>query len=169
MNSNETGYSKKIQHSIWGVGDLLNQLSIVIIVATFVLRFWFSIRFDLQIIPRVVTIILLLILLRLGFNWTLSSLPINQRNQNLVVKGPYAFVRHPMYAIYLYTLPPILILLTLDLIFVFTWVVYYIVGFFIIKKEERALIEIFGDKYIEYKKTVPALIFYQGRADLKLD
>ena len=55
-----------------------------------------------------------------------------------------------------------------DLIFILSWIIYYIAAYIQVKKEEQALIEIFGDDYKRYQKTVPALIFYKGAAGKKL-
>lgn len=154
--------------SIWGVGSSLNVFAIIIIIFTFILRIWFLFPFNLDIIIRILLIVIFILLFRLAFNWSLSSLPTEKRNKQLSIKGPYAYVRHPLYASFLYTIPPIIILIMSDLIFVLSWILYYIVAFIQVRKEEDFLVEIFGTKYIKYQKLVPALFFYKGAAGRKL-
>jgi len=77
---------------------------------------------------------------------------------NLVVEGPYRYVRNPMHSGVFITLygegllfgsVPILIFVTA--VFVFHW-------FYIPLMEERWLKEKFGKEYLNYKRNVPAWI-----------
>ncbi|MDP9191094.1 MAG: isoprenylcysteine carboxylmethyltransferase family protein [Acidobacteriota bacterium] len=75
----------------------------------------------------------------------------------LITAGPYAYVRHPVYSAYL--------LLWVSLALLFANVAFSaFVGFFLartllrIPAEERMMSEHFGDEYVVYRKSVPALI-----------
>ncbi len=78
-----------------------------------------------------------------------------------VVRGPYRWVRHPLYicVIVLFWAEPSV---TLDrLLFNVLWTVWIYVGTLL---EERDLIREFGDVYRQYQKTVPMLIPWRGPA-----
>ncbi|MCK9281454.1 MAG: isoprenylcysteine carboxylmethyltransferase family protein [Melioribacteraceae bacterium] len=71
--------------------------------------------------------------------------------QSLVIKGPFKFVRHP---IYLFSFMFLLVRPTMDLFYLISLVcilIYFVVGSYY---EEKKLIERFGDEYIEYQKKV---------------
>jgi protein-S-isoprenylcysteine O-methyltransferase Ste14 len=74
-------------------------------------------------------------------------------SQRLVVEGVYSYVRHPMYfgtlLIYLAFL-----VLSFSLISVIPLVFSLFLYNIIAKYEEKELEKIFGDKYLEYKRTV---------------
>ncbi|MFX1377935.1 MAG: methyltransferase family protein [Promethearchaeota archaeon] len=66
----------------------------------------------------------------------------------------YAYVRHPMYASWgLLTLPGIFCLFNSWILF-FLLVIYYILVRIFIRKEEKYLLQKFGQKYLHYKKNV---------------
>ena len=157
------------KYSIWGVGPNLNVFALVLLVVTFILRIWFTFPFDLNLVIRIFLIFFFIFLLWFLFRYSLASLPMENRNKQLSTKGAFAYVRHPLYASILYTIPSILILLMQDYIFVLTWFVYFIGLSIIVIKEEEALIEIFGQDYIKYQQTVPALLFYKGAAGKRLN
>ncbi|MFA7290416.1 MAG: isoprenylcysteine carboxylmethyltransferase family protein [Melioribacteraceae bacterium] len=71
--------------------------------------------------------------------------------QSLVIKGPFKFVRHP---IYLFSFMFLLVRPTMDLFYLISLVcilVYFVIGSYY---EEKKLIERFGDEYLEYQKKV---------------
>jgi methanethiol S-methyltransferase len=75
------------------------------------------------------------------------------------LRGPYFWVRHPLYFFML-----VLVWSTPDvssdrLLFIVLWTSWTIVGAHL---EERDLVAEFGDKYRQYQKTVPMLIPWRG-------
>ena len=72
-----------------------------------------------------------------------------------IVKGPYRWVRHPLYfftLLMIWSCPN----LSMDrLLFNFLWTIWIFVGALL---EEQDLIADFGDRYIEYQRRVPMLI-----------
>jgi protein-S-isoprenylcysteine O-methyltransferase Ste14 len=86
----------------------------------------------------------------LGANWS-PTLEIRKGHQ-LIKKGPYKTIRHPMYAqIWLWTIAQVLIVSNLFAGFsgIVVWSILY---FMRIGSEEKMMIENFGDDYIEYMK-----------------
>lgn len=74
--------------------------------------------------------------------------------QSLVIKGPFKFVRHP---IYLFSFMFLLVRPTMDLFYLISLVcilAYFVIGSYY---EERKLIERFGNDYLEYQKKVPRI------------
>jgi len=90
----------------------------------------------------------------LGTNW--SGTVTYKENHELVMRGPYAYVRHPIYsAMLLMFLGTVLAIGTLGgllgfpLLFVSFWIKY--------RLEEALMIEHFGNQYLAYMKRVNAL------------
>ncbi len=80
---------------------------------------------------------------------------VNHQTGPFVVKGPYRWVRHPLYSctlVLFWTVPD----LTLDrLLFNVLWTAWICMGTVL---EERDLRHEFGDAYLRYQKAVPTLI-----------
>ena len=80
--------------------------------------------------------------------------------QQIVAKGPYRWVRHPLYLfmiVLIWSCP----VLTLDrLIFNIIWTFWIVVGTYL---EDRDLHREFGSQYLEYSSRLPILIPYRIR------
>lgn len=78
-----------------------------------------------------------------------------------VVRGPYRWVRHPLYSsilVLIWANPTV----TLDrLLFSALWTAWIIVGAWL---EEKDLAQEFGDAYREYQRSVPFLVPWHGAA-----
>ena len=81
-----------------------------------------------------------------------------QRSSGLSIRGPYKWVRHPLYLfviLMIWAYPQ----LTIDrLLFNVLWTAWIVVG---TRLEERDLVAEFGDQYREYQQRVPMLIPYR--------
>jgi protein-S-isoprenylcysteine O-methyltransferase Ste14 len=92
---------------------------------------------------------------KLGNNWSLSVQ--KKENHELIQTGIYKIIRHPIYS-------GLLLLFIGNCIVVGDYrgiiaiVIVFISFWYKLKKEEKLLIETFGEKYIEYKKQTKALI-----------
>lgn len=91
----------------------------------------------------------------LGTNW--SGTVTFKENHKLIERGPYAFVRHPIYSgILLMSLGTVIFagnvvgLIGLILLFVSFWIK--------LKQEEKLMIKHFKGKYVAYKRRTNALI-----------
>eukprot|EP01043_Picozoa_sp_COSAG02_P008218 COSAG02_NODE_259_length_26776_cov_1723.750084_13_plen_348_part_00 len=90
----------------------------------------------------------------MGENW--SPEPEAKERHELVTHGVFSWARHPMYVVFLYAAIGTL-LATLN--WLFAWCVSGLVAvtFGRIETEERILVALFGARYLEYRKRVPAL------------
>jgi len=80
-----------------------------------------------------------------------------KNRENLVTDGIYKYVRHPQYTgILLATLS--LIIYRFSPISALLWPVLVIIYYRLAKKEEREVEQEFGEKYREYRRTVPMFI-----------
>ncbi len=83
------------------------------------------------------------------------------QNREISKAGPYRFVRHPFYLGTFFLDLSLTIMsgfFPLMIAFPFFWFLVYLSK---MKKEERKMIEIFGDSYREYQKKVPMFIPYR--------
>jgi len=81
-----------------------------------------------------------------------------REDQKLIKKGLYRYLRHPYYLFLLieivgFTLIPNAYYALFVAIMVYAFMIYVRIWY-----EEKALIEKFGQEYLDYKKEVPALI-----------
>lgn len=94
----------------------------------------------------------------LGRNWSIT-LEIRDKHQ-LVIHGPYAFVRHPMYTSFL--------LMSLAQAFLLpNWIVglagligFAVLFFLRVDKEERMMLDVFGPQYRAYMERTKRIIPY---------
>lgn len=76
---------------------------------------------------------------------------------DLVTSGIYSRVRHPQYSgLFLISIGLMIQWPTLATLLL--WPVMFMVYYRLAMKEERKMIELFGERYLEYKKSVPAFI-----------
>jgi protein-S-isoprenylcysteine O-methyltransferase Ste14 len=91
-----------------------------------------------------------------GRLWSLMYIAGNKR-QVLVTTGPYSIMRHPLYFFSL--LGTLGIGLSSENILVFVCITVFFFSYypFVIRDEEKKLISIFGQPYVEYMKAVPSI------------
>ncbi|MBE6498944.1 MAG: isoprenylcysteine carboxylmethyltransferase family protein [Methanobrevibacter thaueri] len=83
-----------------------------------------------------------------------SSIQDKIKTNTLQTKGIYAIIRHPIYASYLYISTGIILISNNIYLFILP-VIYWIFLTVVLKNtEEKWLIELYGDEYIEYSKKV---------------
>lgn len=91
----------------------------------------------------------------LGSNW--SGLPTVRHDHELIVRGPYRLVRHPIYT-------GLLLALAGSAIangafgWMMTWFLVFIAYAVKIRQEEKLMVETFPQDYPEYRRRVKALI-----------
>ncbi len=105
----------------------------------------------------------------MGFNEPFGISPILQylRGEDpkpsglLIIRGPYRWVRHPLYLftlLFIWSCPDLTAdRLLLNILFT-SWIIIGII------LEERDLVADFGEQYLDYKQNVPMLIPYRGKA-----
>jgi len=171
MKENDTQPSSLFYRivSLLGVGPHLIFLGLILEGLTLVTRRWVSYPVALNIEVRVAITAVCLIAILLVVIWFNRSLDLVKTNlmdeeKKLVTDGLYAYVRHPLYAVLLITIPPLFIIWFSDLIFFIPWIIIYIISHGIVRLEERWLVEEFGEEYLKYRQCVPALFPYKGAA-----
>lgn len=92
----------------------------------------------------------------LGKQWDFKAQIIE--GHELITKGPYKIVRHPIYSAMLGLLIVTGYTMTQLWAFVIGVVLYFIGTIFRTKVEEKLLIQHFGEEYKNYMKKVPAII-----------
>ena len=128
-------------------------------------RLSFPIRLNLE--TRILLTILCGVACFICIIWTnrlLITIGVNLSNEQneLILAGPFAYVRHPLYSNLIMTLPPFLIIWFADLLFFIPWIIIIVVSHFVVSIEEQGLVDVFGEAYEEYRRNVPALIPYKG-------
>ena len=81
--------------------------------------------------------------------------------QNLVLRGPYLWVRHPLYLFMVVLFWSVPELHPDRLLFNMLWTVWIVLGSFL---EEKDLVAEFGEGYRLYQKSVPMLLPWKGPA-----
>jgi protein-S-isoprenylcysteine O-methyltransferase Ste14 len=91
----------------------------------------------------------------LGRNW--SGYVTYKEDQTLVTSGPYRYVRHPIYTSMI--LMFIGTILYYGSLFVSIFLIILTIDFVLrTKKEEKIMIRLFGEKYMDYMKRTKRLI-----------
>ena len=80
------------------------------------------------------------------------------RTEPLVVKGPYRYVRHPLYSDVVVLLLGWWLLLDFSFLLIAALLLLLWFSFVVTRFEERELRAIFGDEYEEYARRVPKII-----------
>jgi protein-S-isoprenylcysteine O-methyltransferase Ste14 len=80
------------------------------------------------------------------------------KNNALITYGPYSVVRNPLYVFSLLGVLGISIVSMHLLVVAFAFPAFVVLYYFLIRREEKYLLERFGDAYADYMKKVPRLI-----------
>ena len=153
--------------NLLGVGLHLLLLGLLLEGVTMVIRQWISIPVLLTLEMQILLTVPCAAACLLGMIWFSRSLNLIKAHllngkSELVTHGPFAYVRHPLYATMMITIPPLVIVWFSDLLFLIPWVLMFVVSHYIVPLEERGLIKAFGEDYESYRRHVPALLPYKG-------
>ena len=134
---------------------------------TFGLQQWVSFPFSMSVAMKIVMTLPCIAVCLFGviwFNCALNLIKTHLLNgkKELITHGPFSFVRHPLYATLMITMPPLAIIWCSDLLFIVPWVLILIISHYVVRFEERGLINIFGDEYKKYQRQVPSLLPFKG-------
>lgn len=77
------------------------------------------------------------------------------RPSPFIIKGPYQYVRHPLYSFFILMIWSHPHLTPDRLLFNLCWTLWIIIGSY---WEEKDLVSVFGEAYLDYRKRVPNLI-----------
>ncbi len=87
------------------------------------------------------------------------------RPSNFVVRGPYLWVRHPLYFFMLVLIWSCPDVNSDRLLFNVLWTLWVVLGSYL---EEKDLVAEFGERYRQYQKTVPMLLPWRGPVGRRL-
>ena len=158
--------------NFFGVGIFLLVIGLLLESLTIVLRQWISFPVSLPVGLQIMLTLLCVIFCLSGiiwFNKTLNLVKIYFAGgeNKLMTYGPFNYVRHPLYATFLISLPPLMIIWYEDFLFIIPWVFMFIISYYMILLEEQGLIRIFGEAYKIYKEFVPMLLPYKGAGGMR--
>lgn len=153
--------------NLLGVGPHLLLIGLFLEGLTLMIQRWISFPIPLILKARISLTLPCVVTCLLGmiwFNYSLNLIKVNLSNGNreLVTHGPFAYVRHPLYATLLITIPPLTIIWFADLLFLIPWILTFIVSHYVVSIEEQGLTQAFGKDYETYRQYVPALLPYKG-------
>jgi protein-S-isoprenylcysteine O-methyltransferase Ste14 len=92
------------------------------------------------------------------FLWSIKSLPRKELDNTLCTKGAYKYFRHPIYAAFLSAFNIGLAFLLNNYIYLIWAILLHPIWHLIINQEEKLLIEIFGNDYINYQNSTGRFI-----------
>ena len=151
---------KKVNEAL-GAGKMLILVGVPIYLIMIFINSFFFPTWKFPIVSTLFNFILGLVILITGFILFARVIPwiirINKTGE-LYTNGPFRYVRHPLYSVILCIIIPgitILLELILTLIFLPTMLILF---HFIIKNEEKLLLEKFGDEYKDYMKKTKRII-----------
>lgn len=85
--------------------------------------------------------------------WSVTSLPASERGNKLSTRGAFRYVRHPLYAAVLSIFNFGLAVHFNSYIYVLWAILLHPVWHWVIRYEERLMVDIFGETYVEYERT----------------
>ena len=152
---------------VFGVGLYLLLLGLVLEGLTVVLWQWVSFPIPLTLEMQILLTVPCVAACLSGVIWFNRTLNLIKAHllggrHELVTEGPFAYVRHPLYATIMMTIPALVVIWFADLLFFLPWILVGIATRCILSFEERSLGEAFGEEYQRYKRYVPALLPYKG-------
>ena len=80
------------------------------------------------------------------------------KNNDLVTTGIYGYIRHPIYAAFLYITTGMIVIYGNILLFILPLIFWVLLTITMEKTEEVWLIDLYGDDYINYSKKVNRFI-----------
>ena len=87
--------------------------------------------------------------------WSLMVLPIGDRGNKFISKGPYRYVRHPLYAAFIWSGTGIVSMIYKSWLLLIFIIPIHIFWAWHIQKEEKFLLNQFGYEYEQYMMNTP--------------
>jgi protein-S-isoprenylcysteine O-methyltransferase Ste14 len=112
----------------------------------------------LGLIPVVISSACLIWIMILGFARTPERVDIEWNSPFLLMQGPYAFTRNPMYVAELGLWMGWTIFYGSLIVLIGLVVLWAVVNYMVLPREERALEARFGEVYLQYTRAVPRWI-----------
>ncbi len=96
-----------------------------------------------------------------------TTLGYSQPTAKLIVDGPFGFTRNPLYLVWLLLMGGIAIFANSMWYLVALLLLFLILNFWIVPREEKYLENSFGDEYVQYKKRVSRWIGFDLKARIR--
>ena len=141
-------------NNIFGSGPTGVLTTVLLWVVALQISTWVSIP-EMHIAPtfRWVLIVLFSIDAAVLLVWSHIILPPSVRAKTLISKGPYQFVRHPIYAAFIWSGTGIIAMTYKSWLLIVFVIPIHIFWAWHVQKEEKHMIDIFGSAYADYIKT----------------
>ena len=141
-------------NNIFGSGPTGVLTTVLLWVVALQISTWVSIP-EMHIAPifRWVLILLFSIDAAVLLVWSHIILPPSVRAKNLITKGPYQFVRHPVYAAFIWSGTGIMAMTYKSWLLIVFVIPIHIFWAWHVQKEEKHMIDKFGSAYADYIKT----------------
>lgn len=141
---------------IFGSGPTGIATTILIWISCIQISTFFSIP-EMSISPlfRNILIVLFTIDASILIIWSLMVLPISDRGKKLISKGPYQYVRHPLYAAFIWSGTGIISMIYKSWLLLIFIIPIHIFWVWHIQKEEKFLLNQFGPEYEQYMMSTP--------------
>ena len=141
-------------NNIFGSGPTGVLTTVLLWVVALQISAWVSIP-EMHIAPifRWVLILLFSIDAAVLLVWSHIILPPSVRANTLITKGPYQFVRHPVYAAFIWSGTGIMAMTYKSWLLIVFVIPIHIFWAWHVQKEEKHMIDKFGSAYADYIKT----------------
>jgi protein-S-isoprenylcysteine O-methyltransferase Ste14 len=147
--------------SSWGIGPVFGSVSLAYGMMTVMISYHLYPVFQINFMPYWLLLILGISLIVIGVPFFLISRKTVLRAYNgneLVTDSIFRCCRHPLYASWVVFIVPGIGFLARSWIGLTTPIFMYFILRILVRKEETYLENLFGSKYLEYKKTVPCIL-----------
>ncbi len=152
---------KTKQMSQWGIGGKLAAITAIYGTIAEVLTLMYPNLFRIEAIPDTYLKIAAAVAMVVGvplLAWSGRELKKHFPPKELIVTGPFAYVRNPLYSVWLFLLVPAISLLTGSYLALGMPIVFYVAFRLLIKEEERVLQELFPEQFRHYKHHVNRVV-----------
>ena len=146
------------RRSWWGIGPKAAIPTVIYLVASWALSWRFPDPFVMRFAPPIVWRVaggVLVLLGMVSYFWMLRYLAVALQRASFIRSGPYALVRHPLYAAWLILILPGTTLFSQSWLVMLTPFVFYVSLCLFIAEEEKSMREEFGEVYEKYMRETP--------------
>ena len=153
---------------IFGSGPTGIAITILIWIIALQISSFFSIpEMNISSLFRKILIVLFTIDAVILIVWSLIVLPIGSRGKKFISTGPYQYVRHPLYAVFIWSGTGIVSMIFKSWLLLIFIIPIHIFWVWHIQKEENFLLDQFGSEYEQYMMKIPQFFpkYISSKAD----